>query len=497
MKTLADMRVYIKVPRARARGAKAIGVRWLDVNMANPGEKPDVRARCVAKEYNTSDRDDIFAGTPALEAVRLMLSSVATTETGHAPRYRRLMIMDVKRAFLHAAIKGEMFIELPEEAMEGESRDMIGLLKRAMYGTREAPQCWQEHITAIIVGMGFKEGKANPCVFHHPQRDVTISVHVDDLLCAGTEVELRRLQADLQKHFESTATILGPERHLAKRATYLNRVIKWTEHGITYEHDPAHVQRILEECGMKDCSSVKTPGVKVDCVNDTGEVGLESKTHLRRIIALLNYIAQDRGDIQFAVKECARQLANPSRKTDGLVKRLARYLKGHPRCELMLKWQLDPGGITSYADSDWAGCERSRRSTSGGIILRGSHPLKFWSRTQASVALSSAEAELIALVKASSECLGLKVLAQEMGMKAHSLTIFTDSSAANAIVHRQGAGRVKHVATQHLWIQERVGRREITIRKAARENNYADLLTHHWTSGSGEKFLQRMSMNVI
>ena len=65
-----------------------------------------------------------------------------------------------------------------------------------------------------------------------------------------------------------------------------------------------------------------------------------------------------------------------------------------------------------YTDSDWAGCSKTRRSTSGGVIKIGSHVVKTWSRTQKAVALSSGEAEVIALVMGVSEAIGVQRMAE-------------------------------------------------------------------------------------
>ena len=89
------------------------------------------------------------------------------------------------------------------------------------------------------------------------------------------------------------------------------------------------------------------------------------------------------------------------------LRRLARYLKSVPRVVLEYKFQGKCNELTAYSDSDWAGCKRSAKSTSGGVILRGSHCLKTWSSTQKSITLSSAEAELVAAVKASTELIGI------------------------------------------------------------------------------------------
>ena len=119
--------------------------RWLDTDKSADPMMQDVRSRCVAKEFATSARDDLFAATPALETVRWLLSDVASSGHRRAPS-RRLMALDVKRAFLHAPMQREVYIELPQEArMPGEG-DVVGLLQKAMYGTRDAPLSWQKHL---------------------------------------------------------------------------------------------------------------------------------------------------------------------------------------------------------------------------------------------------------------------------------------------------------------------------------------------------------------
>ena len=73
-------------------------------------------------------------------------------------------------------------------------------------------------------------------------------------------------------------------------------------------------------------------------------------------------------------------------------------------------WQTAEN-VQAYSDSRWAGCKRTARSTSGGVVMRGKHHLKSWSVTQKRVTLSSADAELVALVKASTETIGVLQMA--------------------------------------------------------------------------------------
>ena len=90
--------------RVRKLGTQIIGGRWLDTNKAEIGMQPDLRSRYVARESASSVRDDIFANTPALEAAKLLVSEAAS---GMESRTRRLMVMDIKRAFLYAHVQTE------------------------------------------------------------------------------------------------------------------------------------------------------------------------------------------------------------------------------------------------------------------------------------------------------------------------------------------------------------------------------------------------------
>ena len=81
------------------------------------------------------------------------------------------------------------------------------------------------------------------------------------------------------------------------------------------------------------------------------------------------------------------------------LKRVVRYLKRHPRLIWDFPWQEESEQVTVFVDSDWAGCRRSRRSTSGGVVLFGKHLITHWARTQGVVALSSGEAEMYASIE--------------------------------------------------------------------------------------------------
>ena len=215
----------------------------------------------------------------------------------------------------------------------------------------------------------------------------------------------------------------------------------------------------------------------------------------RSLVMRIAYLAQDRGDLQYATKELARGMSEPTEWYWSQLKRLGRYLLGRPRVELVYKWQKYTNHLNCFVDSDFAGCKRTRKSTNGGALVHGSHCLKTWSSNQAVIALSSGEAEFYAMVKGASELLGMLSLAQDLRvpLKGH---LHSDSSAAIGISSRRGLGKVKHMHTQYLWIQERIRAGDFSVHKENTDNNVADLFTKHLAKPKMDKFFSKLGFRV-
>ena len=152
--------------------------------------------------------------------------------------------------------------------------------------------------------------------------------------------------------------------------------------------------------------------------------------------------------------------------------------------------------ITGYSDSDWAGCRVTGKSTSGGVILIGSHFIKGWSRTQNHVTMSSAEAELIALVKCTAECMGVQSMYRDWGTDM-KCTLYADSSAALAIAKRKGAGKLRHSNVNSLWIQDVQDREGATYMKVLGTANPADLMTKYLTREKVDNAIDKMGQVVL
>ena len=119
------------------------------------------------------------------------------------------------------------------------------------------------------------------------------------------------------------------------------------------------------------------------------------------------YLSLDIPELFFGVKDATRGLSNPQERDVQIFKRIARYFKNKIRMAQKVDWQPRPSRIEVFSDSDFAGCRRTRKSTSGVAIMMGKHCVVTRCTGQSVIALSSGEAELYAAVLACSMANGL------------------------------------------------------------------------------------------
>ena len=176
------MNLYSKVPIKECYNKTnkgPISVRWIDINKGD-ADRPNYRSRLVAREINTHKRDDFFVATPPLEALKLLLSMVASGNEGEL-----VMINNVGRAVFHAKATRDVFVQLPpEDQLLGEEQ-FCGKLNFSIYGTRDAAMNWQAECSQLLIDNGFSQGVATPCVFHRKEKGIRTLVHGDDYVSVG------------------------------------------------------------------------------------------------------------------------------------------------------------------------------------------------------------------------------------------------------------------------------------------------------------------------
>jgi len=286
-----------------------------------------------------------------------------------------------------------------------------------------------------------------------------------------------------------------------REVVILGRTVGWTTEGIEYEADEKHRKTLMKRAGLEEGSKAAAgPVVKVTCdvaITDGGreeeeekELEGKEKTEFRGDCALLNYLGQDRSDIQFATNQICRKMSRPTEEGKWKIKRVVRYLVGAER----VVWrygEFEGGGeklrLDVHVDSDWAGNGADRKSTSGGMAMLEGVGVKHWSRTQKTRALSSGEAEFNGMVTGCAEGLGIKAVAADMGYEVE-VTIWTDSTAGKSVASRRGLGKLRHVELKYLWIQDVVKEGRLKVRKVDGAKNVAD----HLTKGKSGSEMARM-----
>ena len=495
LKYIDECQVWDLVPRPK--DVKVIGSRWVDINKGDE-VKPNYRSRFVGRELKKLGQKsnmlvDFFAAMPPLEAIKFLLTLAVTKEHFDLKDKRvgnhrkRLQFLDVKRAHFMAPVHREMYVELPPE-LKREGEDLVAKLKQSLYGTRDAPANWEKEIARVLVEeLQFEQGKSYPCIFHHPERDIDVVVHGDDFTDLAEEEQLIWFREELKKRWIiEDRGILAPPGSKPKDATtkychnmtHLNRLITWTHEGIEWESDPRHVDLLLRDIGVQSCK-VTYPLVKekVESLDqEDTELPVEEQYAYRSNTMRMGYLSHDRTDLQRTVRELAKGMQAPTLRHLEMLKRAARYLKYAPRAVQLFPWQRLIKDLDSYCDTDHAGCVRTRKSTSGGVLMLGKCMNKSYCRGQSVIALSSGEAEYYGLVSVISESLGFKSMAADFNVKV-SIVVHMDATAGAAIGSRRGLGKVKHVDTAFLWVQEHVQKGTVVIKKVHTSLNLADILT--------------------
>ena len=159
-------------------------------------------------------------------------------------------------------------------------------------------------------------------------------------------------------------------------------------------------RRVRRDKGAKAVKKIEMTDHKLDLLSP------EQATTFRALAARGFFLAQDRVDVAFATKELCREFAAPANASNVRLKRLARFLIDAKRLVYRYDWlsEADASGLSAFVDTDFAGFRVTRRSTNGGVLMRGSRCIKHWSTTQPTIALSSGEAEFGRDMQGASQC---------------------------------------------------------------------------------------------
>ena len=260
MRNIEERGVYEVVKREvmeQTLGATMLSVKWVLTNEGTP-KAPLPKARLVAREFvsNALDRDALFSGTPGLAIARSLISgSYVQVTKGETKDYvtRRdggLLVRGLRTAAVHGVTAGGCEVIKPEFGCEADQ-----------VSTRDAgrPAAWARHVGKTLRGLGYAETKGAPGVYYHKEKDVEITLHVDDFLVVGEDEHLHELKTALEKVYKLKGKVLGLDEDDNKEGVFLGRRFHWCDWGIEMEGNSKHIQELLKTTGMESCKSVNTP----------------------------------------------------------------------------------------------------------------------------------------------------------------------------------------------------------------------------------------------
>ena len=388
--------------------------------------------------------------------------------------------------------------EIQQELQDVPKHDIVWQVDGNIYGRQSAAAQYRDRLEEILTTClpsskyQFSRGKLDACVYRCAKTGVVLVHHIDDFDICGPEetlIDLLTVQLPANGCKLKMGEIEYPRRGNSMTSEFLGRKKINVENAIITKPNERHIQTILRQLGLENAKPSPVPGKKLDLKQDT-LLNEKDKATYASCVGSGIYLAQDRPDIKFSVKELARRIREPRQCDYNNLKTLGRYLVGTKDCGHITKISEDLDTkkaipLHSYCDSDWAGDVETRKSTSGSITFLAGTAIECSSHTQPGVpATSSGEAEIRSLTQCAKDTVFLKNLCElDFGLLVDTPRIWCDSSAALQGSRKMGVGKMRHVAVSHLYVQELVKTKQVIVGKVRGDKNPSDILTKHLSTG--------------
>lgn len=466
---------------------KAVGGRWVYTLKSDTDGSDRYKARFVAKGYSQKqgiDYEETFSPTADMTTVRIVMQKAV--QEGLI-----LHQMDVETAYLHAPIDCEVYLEQPEgyeiESKSGEK--LVCKLQKSLYGLKQSGRNWNTMLHVYLTENGFKQNPADNCLYIRERENekVILIVWVDDLIvAANTEEVVKSVKMMLTERFKM--------KDLGKLNNFLGIDFKQSDGQVTMTQE-RYINKILSRFGMQDCKPRETPCESKFEYTDNAKKWEDTRLYREAVGSLIYLATCTRPDLSFVVSKLSQHFSEPSEEHWNTVKHVFRYLKGTTNRGLCFKRDdTDALGLIVHSDADWAAEVTDRRSITGYCVsLSQKSSLISWkSRKQPTVALSTCEAEYMALATAIQECMYLQQLLKCIDTYQYAQTkVFDDNQGAIALarnpVNRQ---RCKHIDIKYHFIREAVKSGRICLEYCPTDNMVADLMTKPATKLKLQKFAQ-------
>nr|GEV20570.1 hypothetical protein [Tanacetum cinerariifolium] len=297
--------------------------------------------------------------------------------------------MDVKTAFLNGPLKEEVYVAQPDGFVDPDHPEKVYQLRKALYGLKQAPRAWYDELSKFLISKGFTKGTIDPTLFtiRYGEDILLVQIYVDDIIFGSTNPKYtKRFEKLMHSRFDMSLMgemkfFLGLQIHQSPRGIFINQA--------------KYALEILRKCGMDKGQSIGTPMAmkpKLDA-NLSGNP-IDQTDYLSKIRSLM-YLTSSRPDIVQAVCFCARYQSRPIEKHLKEVKRIFRYLKGTVNMGL------------------W--------------YLKGDKLVSGMSKKHNCIAMSSAEAQYVALSASCAQVMWMRTQLQDYCFNYNKIPLYCDS----------------------------------------------------------------------
>ncbi|GJX53443.1 retrovirus-related pol polyprotein from transposon TNT 1-94 [Tanacetum coccineum] len=331
-----------------------IALKWIyKVKLDEYGDVLKNKAQLVAKGYRQEDGinfEESFALVARIEAIKIFIANAAS---------KNMIIyqMDVKTAFLNGDLNEEVYVSQPEGFVDPDHPTHVYRLNKALYGLKQAPRAWYNTLSRFLLENKFSKGVVDPTLFTRKtsKHILLVQIYVDDIIYALTDPKACDIfSKEMSSKFQMSMMgqillFLGLQVSQSPGGNFINQSKYALENLIKYGMDTSDpVDTLMVDRSKLDKDPLEIP---VD------------QTQFQGMVSSLMYLTSSRPDLVFAVCMYARPAM----------------------------------ALTAYADADHAGCQDTRRSTSGSAQCLGDKLVSWSSKKQKSTAISTTEAKYIVM----------------------------------------------------------------------------------------------------
>lgn len=448
-------------------GQHAVSSKWVFAEQTNTeGQVVKRKLRLVVRGFTQKegvDFTDTFA--PTAKFTSLMIIITIAVRNGWT-----LKGFDVVSAYPHSPIDETIYVK-PPEGFKTRIPGTVFLLRKALYGTKQAARCWWNFFSSVLKGIGCKYciNDQSLYVLQYKNKTALLWIHVDDgAVCSSLEIIIGFVRESLLKFFDITWT--------EKLEQIVGIRIQYTARGI-FLSQPTLTSSLIESTGFVSSRAATPMNANLHLDSSNKAIDGINQTSYLSIIGSLSYLALGtRPDIAYSVNYLARFSSRPNAAHWVALKHLLRYVSGTKTEGIWFEKKMEQESLIAYCDANWGG--EFSRSTHGFIFFLYGNPISWASRRQSCVATSTCHAEYMALGVTGREAIWIQNLLMDIFGQGFKTIINCNVTAAIKVANDLHlTKRSHHVAREFHYVNEQVHDDNLAIRWIDSPRQLADIMT--------------------